>query len=140
MVSEHSRRGVSISLLCFHKICSLSCYIIDQSVLLCCFSLDLIDFTFRTVRSIILCFKIGRSKCFDQVLNKTVRILVDYVTDLLDLKVASVCVFRSVLDIIDQCLLNLKSSSVESDLFSLSFESDKIQNLCVLFKFLLPLI
>lgn len=42
MVSEHSGRGVSISLLRFLKIYSLSIHIFDQSVLVCLFSLDLL--------------------------------------------------------------------------------------------------
>ena len=114
MVSEHSGRGVSISLLIVHKIYSLSFYIIDHLEFACCFSLDLISIIDRIDRSIVSWFNIDRSEDSDQVLNKTFHILVDYVTSLLDPKVPCVLVIRSVTRTVDQVWFNLKSSPVES--------------------------
>ncbi|KAF3523722.1 hypothetical protein F2Q69_00047634 [Brassica cretica] len=67
----------------------------------------------RIDRSVVSWFKIARSKSFDQVLNKTLRILVDHVTNFFDLKVSCDCVLRYVIASIDPYLLNLESSSVE---------------------------
>ena len=114
MVSEHSGRGVSISLLFVHKIYSLSFYIFDHLGFACCFSLDLISIIDRIDRSIVSWFNIDRSEDSDQVLNKTFHFLVDYVTRLLDPKVPCVRVIRSVTRTVDQVLFNLKSSPVES--------------------------
>ena len=94
---------------------------------MCCFSLDRFVFIVRIDRSVVSWFKIARSKSFDQVLNKTLRILVDHVTDFFDLKVSCDCVLRSVIASIYPYLLNLESSSVEFDLFCFDFKIDRIQ-------------
>ena len=107
MVSEHSGRGVSLSLCRFHQICSSLSYIIDRSVRLCCFFLDLSYFIFRRARSIVSRVKTDRSKNFDQVLKRTFRILVDYGIKFARSEVVCVLRVQLVLIIINLWLFNL---------------------------------
>ena len=59
------------------------CYF-NRSVIPCCFSIDLFVSESCIDRSIVSWFTSDKTKLFDQVLNQTFRILVDYVTVLID--------------------------------------------------------
>lgn len=117
MVSEHSGRGVSISLIIFFIRSDITIHIIDISVFLCCCSLDLFLFITLTDRSIVFVITIDRSERFDQVFIKNFstshRSCFEFQNSE---KFYCVCESRSVVRSNRSLSVHLVSSSVESDL------------------------